>query len=499
MVETGNKKSKEPAYRLAKGVTCHQQKKAFQLVLSYPLKAIRLHPSWGAVFKALAGREFVPLDTIASLLQGPEPLQVELFLNDLVSKGFLETENTPALSDYPFVSIIIPVRNRPREIEDCLRSLEELYYPSSSLEILVVDDASTDDTPQRVSRFPVELIRLQENRQAPHCRNLAAKKAKGDILAFIDSDCRADPQWLRDLVPVFRDTRIAAVGGRVEGYFKDSGLDRYEAVKSSLIIGRRIRRSADKDMAFYVPSCNLLARKDVFLSLGGFKESLIVGEDVDFCWRLQDAGHHVEFRPTGRIHHKHRNRLIPFCKRRYDYGTSEPMLQHLHPNRGKEMVFPLGASLFWSMGMIAGLFQTFLPLVLWVGIVFVDSLGKRKRVRQSEVPIPFPALFLSVVRSYGVFFYNGCAFMSRYYLIWSIPVLLFWPLVFLVLWAMHVFTGLLEYVMRKPRLNLVGFLFYFSLDQLSYQSGVWWGCLRHLSFRAVNPRLVREAGTLVRP
>ncbi len=116
--------------------------------------------------------------------------------------------------------MIIPVRNRPREIEDCLFSLGKLDYPESKIEIIVVDDASTDHTPQVASEFPVRLISLRDNRQAPYCRNLAAKNAIGEILAFIDSDCLADPFWLKELISAFKDARVAAVGGRVASWFQ---------------------------------------------------------------------------------------------------------------------------------------------------------------------------------------------------------------------------------------------------------------------------------------
>ncbi len=141
-------------------------------------------------------------------------------------------------------------------------------------------------------------------------------------------------------------------GGELPPGFNESPLDRYEEVKSSLIMGKRFARSQENEKFFYVPSCNLLVRKSLFLDLGGFREELIVGEDVDLCWRMQDAGYFVEFRPTGTIFHKHRNRIRPFCLRRFDYGTSEPLLQRLHRSRGKKMMFPLGSSLFWSAGFL---------------------------------------------------------------------------------------------------------------------------------------------------
>ncbi len=479
----------ELSFRLPKGVVSHETKRSFQLVRHFPLKTIFLHEKWIPVLNLLSGEKFIPLHEILDILKGADPEKVESLLHDLVRKGFLEQTGFSILPDYPFVSVIIPVRNRPREMEDCLLSLARIDYPASRMEIIVVDDASTDHTPQVVSHFPVRLISLKENRQAPYCRNLGAKKAAGEILAFIDSDCLADPLWLKELMPAFKEAPVGAVGGRVASWFRESPLDRYEEVKSSLIMGKRFARSHEKENFFYVPSCNLLVRKNLFLESGGFREELFVGEDVDLCWRMQDAGHLVEFRPMGTVFHKHRNRLKPFCMRRFDYGTSEPLLQQLHRNRPKKMIFPMASSLFWIMGILALLFQSGLSLSLCVVIVFADTLKKRFLARRMDIPLKTRLLFLSVLRVYFAHFYHFCAFLSRYYLIWSIPAFYFSPMLFAWIWFAHLLTGSVEYLIKKPKMNPFSFFFYFSLEQLFYQLGVWWGCVKHLSFQAVNPQI----------
>lgn len=489
----GQMNRKPLAYRLGKSVRILPNGGSPVLLLNFPLKFVVLHPFWGPVFESHTNRCFISFEKILSLVGHAAPDGIQFFLNGLVRRGFLEQEGFPALAHLPRVSIIIPVRNRPEDISTCLQSLAGLAYPVDNLEIIVVDDASTDNTPKVISEFPVNLIALKEHRQASYCRNLAARKAGGDILAFIDSDCLADPLWLQDLVPAFTDPSVGAVGGIVGAYYKESTLDRYEEVKSSLIVSRRVRRSQDNDRAFYVPACNLLVRRDLFLELGGFGEELFVGEDVDFCWRMQDAGHHLEFRPAGKIFHKHRNRLWPFCARRFDYGTSEPMLQRLHMKRGKEMVFPPVTTLFWLTAALSVTLKSALPLVLCFLLVIMDTLKKWIRIRHRALPIKVGVLLLAVLRGYFAFFHNCCAFVSRYYLIWAVFLLPIWPSGSASILGMHGFTGVVEYVIKKPRLNLFPFIFYFSLDQLSYQSGVWWGCVRNLSFRAVNPRVVRKS------
>ena len=79
---------------------------------------------------------------------------------------------------------------------------------------------------------------------------------------------------------------------------------------------------------------------EAFAAAGGFRAELQVGEDVDLTWRLRDAGRRIAYLPRGAVCHAHRSRLWPFMKRRFDYGTSEGLLQQLHPVRGKKMLIP---------------------------------------------------------------------------------------------------------------------------------------------------------------
>ncbi len=238
------------AYRLRKNVSIPQTDGNVQLVLSYPLKSVRIHPYWRNLFKHLSNREFSSFETIQSITKSRNPEGLEFFLNDLVRKGFLVRRGVSALSDHLFVSVIIPVRNRHEDIDACLQSLRELDYPYDKLDIIVVDDASTDQTPDVVSHYPVRLIRLKQHKQASYCRNLAAQNARGDLLAFIDSDCLADSAWLRELVPAFKDAQLGALGGVVDSYLDENGLDRYEKVKSSLNVSTWFKRSQKNDPFF---------------------------------------------------------------------------------------------------------------------------------------------------------------------------------------------------------------------------------------------------------
>ena len=318
--------NKPLTYRLRDSVRYCQKNGSPMLVLHYPLKLIVLHPFWRPVLESLTVGSFMAFEKILSPVNHIDPVELEIFLNGLVRKGFLEQKGFTMPPHYPHVTVIIPVRNRPGEIAACLQSLSQLDYPREKMEIIVIDDASDDNTPDVVSTFPAQLISLKERRQASFCRNLAAKRAQGEILAFLDSDCVADPLWLRELIPAFSDPSNGAVGGIVDSYFNKKDLDCYEKVKSSLNMSSWFKSSREANPFFYLPSCNLLVRRNLFLQLKGFREDMHVGEDVDFCWRLQDQGSHLEYRPVGTVYHRHRNTVREFCARRFDYGTSEPLL-----------------------------------------------------------------------------------------------------------------------------------------------------------------------------
>jgi mycofactocin glycosyltransferase len=353
----------------------------------------------------------------------------------------------------------------------------------------VVDDASEDHTPQVVSTFPVHLISLAKRSQASFCRNLGAQQARGEILAFIDSDCRADALWLRELVPAFRGPAIGVVGGLVDSIFQAKAVDRYEKVKSSLNMGPWFKRSEEMDRFFYVPSCNLLTRKDLFVKLGGFRTDLHVGEDVDYCWRVQDRGYKVEYRPRGKIFHRHRNTLWGFCSRRFDYGTSEPQLQQLHRARPKALLLPPAASLFWLLAALSVLEAEGALLGLCGLVALIDSGAAIRKLRTRLIPVRAYEVLLAVLRSYLAFLFHTCAFVSRYYLFWTLPLTLYFPEAGVAMIGAHLLSGVGEYLIRRPRLDPLSFLFLFTLEQISYQAGVWWACAKRKFFGPVNPRL----------
>jgi hypothetical protein len=118
-----------------------------------------------------------------------------------------------------------------------------------------------------------------------------------------------------------------------------------------------------------------------------------------------------------------------------------------------------------------------------------DGLNKFVRTRRRGIVLGFSHLLLAVFRSYLAFLHSICTFVSRYYLLWGLFILPLSPLVSTTIVGMHLVAGLVDFLVKKPHLNLLAYLFYFSTEQVSYQLGVWWGCLTNFRFNSVNPRL----------
>lgn len=405
------------------------------------------------------------------------------FLDSLCEAGVLEWK-PPDEPFEPFVSIIIPVYNRAHEIGPCLESLLSLDYPSSKREIIVVDDASEDHTVFMVRRYKVRLIVQKYNQGQSAARNAGVKAAKGEIIAFMDSDCIADQRWLRELAPYFQDLRNALVGGYVDSFFRETWLERYEEVQSPLNMGQKRLIGAAKESSFYVPTCNMLLRKDAYLKMGGLDEGLRVGEDVDLCWRLKKQGYRMIYVPKGRVEHKHRNRFSQSFKRRFDYGTSEAFLYARHREVTKRFPWQPAGMLFFllcCLGLVARPF-VFFPVAAF--ILLGESLYKKIQIEKKiQAPLAFGKLLWAIIRSHYTLAYFLTHHVIRYYLLPVVFLAALFPQLVLLTTCLVLFATIVEFVRKKPRLIFPLFLFFFLTEQAFYQTGVFCGCLKQRSFR----------------
>jgi len=479
--------------QLADNVHLKNLNSKWYLTSDAPLRYIRVPHSVSRFIDRLSAHGCRMSDVYANMGKSASK-QLTQTLFALIQKGYLRLHQNDIMSgeeDLPTVSVIIPVKNRPDDIVECLTALSSVDYPENKLEIIVVDDGSNDNTSARVRDFNVRLIPQSVSRGPAASRNTGAKKATGDILAFLDSDCVADRAWLKQLVPLFFVEGIGAVGGLVNSYFKTTRLDRYEAAFSSLSMGNRILFGSTSESNFYVPTCNMLIRRDVFETAGGFSDGMHVGEDVDLCWRMRKKGHFLLYVPFGPVSHKHRNQLGKMLKRKAEYGTSEAELYKYHPDKKKQFIAPARSSLSF-IAFIAAIFFNIPVLAALCMILYgLDVLHKKARLKKLdsdiERDITFRKLCLSTLKSHFSLFYYAGFFMIRYFLIVFILAGMVnysaWIVGFILL---GICSGV-DFRIRKPKLTYPVFLVIYVLEHCAYQIGVFIGCVRHKYMKCYLP------------
>jgi mycofactocin glycosyltransferase len=470
-------------YRLAPRVELVERDGGSFLVARTPLCVLRLN-------RAL-------VELVRRGLEGPltaaTPGEAAV-LEQLAAKGFVERlrtgEEQPAT--LPTVSIVIPVKDRAEELQRCLASIARIDYPQELLQVIVVDDGSSDLSPTVARQCGALVVPSGGTGRGPAAaRNVGARNASGDILAFIDSDCTASTGWLAELLPVFNDCVMAAVGGQVDGMCTASAVDRYEAVMSSLSLGSRERSGNAGDDTFYLPSCNLLVRRNLFLGVGGFDDEMHVGEDVDLTWRLRDNGWTISYLPVGRVYHEHRSNLRSFMSRRFDYGTSEGLLQILHPQRRKRMVIPPLLAFVLALSLMAP-FTGCWSLLLAAIVLATDTAVVRLRFAGRGLPIGLPALLSGRLRALGSLLYYLSYHLVRYYAMPLIAISLIVPLFWVVPVGVAGCAAGVDYAIRKPRLSFARFSGIYLLEQIAYGAGVFWGCLRKKSFTSYRVVILRQ-------
>ncbi|MET0391190.1 MAG: glycosyltransferase [Polyangiales bacterium] len=233
-------------------------------------------------------------------------------------------------ADWPKVSVVICAYNAASTLLDNLSSLTRLAYPN--YEVIVVNDGSTDATPEIAGRFPFRLISVP-NGGLSAARNLGLHAATGEIVAYTDADTRVDADWLSHLVRVFREREVGGVGGPnvVPG---DDGWVAQCVARSP---GGPVHVMVDNTEAEHIPGCNMAFRRSALLEIGGFDPTYTkAGDDVDICWRLQERGYKLGFAPGALVWHHHRDSVKAYWRQQVGYGEGESFLQHRHTDRFNE-------------------------------------------------------------------------------------------------------------------------------------------------------------------
>jgi glycosyltransferase involved in cell wall biosynthesis len=239
--------------------------------------------------------------------------------------GERDTPPHQPLPRTPSVSIIVCSYNGAKTLAACLESLGQLDYPD--FEVILVDDGSTDDTAYIAAQFPTVRYIHQSNHGLSHARNTGAAAANGEVLVYTDSDCMADVDWLYYLIGTLVSGEYAGVGGP---NVPPPAKNWVQACVAGAPGGPSHVLLTDT-VAEHIPGCNMAFYRWAFENVGGFDpEYRKAGDDVDFCWRVQQGGGVIAFSPAAVVWHHRRFTLRAFIKQQQGYGEAESLLRFKH-------------------------------------------------------------------------------------------------------------------------------------------------------------------------
>ncbi|MEM6601525.1 MAG: glycosyltransferase [Verrucomicrobiota bacterium] len=249
-----------------------------------------------------------------------------------VGKCFLSSEQEVTdgypLDHAPYVSIVVCSYNGADTLKECLQALQQQNYPR--YEIIVVNDGSTDHTREILQDFADIRIIHQENAGLSVARNRGIEESHGGVVAFTDSDCMPDADWLYYLIQTLQQENTAAVGG------PNISPPATQWVQAAVAAapGSPSHVLFDDYRAEHVPGCNMAFRKDALQQLGGFNPVYRkAGDDVDVCWKLLDLGYEIAFSPSAVVWHHRRFTVSTYFSQQSGYGEAEALLRFQHTSR----------------------------------------------------------------------------------------------------------------------------------------------------------------------
>ena len=317
------------------------------------------------------------------------------------STSITQTVSTPVVS----VSIIIPALNEEKMIGRCLDSLTRLAFARDRFEVLVVDNGSQDRTISIADSFKDRLnlkVLQQAGVRISALRNLGARAAAGDILAFLDADCLAPADWLDRIFALAPADGAGILGAH------------YLLPEDSSWVGRtwhRYQEAPKSGEVSHVPAGDLVIRREDFLKLGGFDETIQTNEDYELCERARKADMHVLASPQiGVIHLGTAQSLRVFFRKQAWHGTHviKVFLRDPLKSHNRKAVFFAAYTLLCLVGILAGIAWAFgsegswlLSAIALAALCLPPAVLSAKQVLASRKYSDFFPLF-ALYLTYGI-------------------------------------------------------------------------------------------------
>ena len=233
----------------------------------------------------------------------------------------------------PLVSVVIPTFNRPAQLERCLHALALQTYPRERFEVVVVDDGSEPPLgvagAAQTSGLQVRILRTA--RAGPGAaRNAGAHEARGQVLAFLDDDCRPESLWLAELVRRVEHAPDLLVGAQIR-----NGCPERACSTASHRLVEYIHATSRSDRGpSFLSSMSFAVQRQAFLGRGGFDpEVRHASEDRELCDRWHQSGGRMEAVEQAIVHHAHELGLWSFLRQHFGYGRGAYEFRHVLARR----------------------------------------------------------------------------------------------------------------------------------------------------------------------
>ena len=311
-----------------------------------------------------------------------------------------------------YFSVIIPVFNRPQEIEEMLESLTKTTF-KADFEILIIEDGSTEKCENVVDKYKSKLnisYFLKSNSGPGDSRNFGMKKAKGDYFLIFDSDCIIPEQYLNEVFKALQDHFVDCFGG------PDKALDSFSTIQkainftmTSFLTTGGIRGGNEKIGKFQPRSFNMGISKLAFEKSGGFG-NIHPGEDPDLTIRLWELGFETRLISSAYVFHKRRIDFEKFYKQVNKFGKTRLILNTWYPKYEKiTYLFPT----FFTLGLLVSLALSVLGFsyFIWLYSIYFLLIFIFSSFENKNIVIGFISVLTTFIQFYGY----GFGFLKSFY------------------------------------------------------------------------------------